>query len=159
MVNIAEAARAAVAGYGAAIALGGNYSIPITEVALQVSSYFLPNYTQFTLGTIGISPNQSIIAESLIAEYTSQRKSGGPGTNIKLQDSRVEVASDQSAICWLKFHIKPQDCVTKPWDWTIIYGFRLVEGGMDNGLDGGWEFGNGDDEQEQFAKRFPGATV
>jgi hypothetical protein len=50
MVNIISAAHAVVTAYSAAIALGGNYSYPLPKLADTVSSFFLPNYTVYTLG-------------------------------------------------------------------------------------------------------------
>lgn len=157
MVNINSAAEAAVAAYSAAIALGGNYSVPLHDVASQVSSFFLPNYSSFSLGHISVSPNQSVVAENFIKEYNEFRTNSGPGTNIWVTHSRVEVVSDESALCWLTYHIRPVSGM-EGWDWTNVYGFRLVKGGAENGLDGGWEFVIGDNEHSQYTKRFPKAN-
>jgi hypothetical protein len=152
MVNITSAAHAAVDAYSAAIALGGNYSYPLPRLASQISSFFLPNYTSFSLGERSVSQNQSVVAENFISLYTEWREEG-PGTHVQIEDSRVEVVSDQSAICWLTYHISPTD-ECEGWNWTNVYGFRLVDGGLENGLQGGWEFAIGDNEHEQYAKRF-----
>ncbi|KAF2253596.1 hypothetical protein BU26DRAFT_538329 [Trematosphaeria pertusa] len=154
MVNITSAAQAAATAYGALIALGGDYTYPLSNLSVQISSFFLPNYTAFSLGEISVSPNASIVAERFISEYTTLRTEG-PGTVVKVTDSRVEVVSDQSALCWLTYRISPQQTNLSGWDWTNVYGFRAVEGGLGNGLDGGWEFAVADQEHEEMAKRYP----
>ena len=156
MVKINSAAETAVAAYSAAIALGGNYSVPLHEVASQVSSFFLPNYSSFSLGQVNVSPNQSVVVDNFIAEYNDFRAKNGPGTDIRVTHSRVEVVSDESALCWLTYHICPINGM-EGWDWTNVYGFRAVKGGIENGLEGGWEFAIGDNEHSQYEKRFPKA--
>ena len=158
MVNIASAAQEAVKAYSAAIALGQNYSYPLHELGSHVSSFFLPNYTSFSLGSNTISANQSVVAENFVSLYTEWRATGGPGTNVTIKDWRIEAVSDQSALCWLTYEINPRPSCMKGWGWTNVYGFRLVDGGMENGLDGGWEFAIGDNEHEQYAKRYPEAS-
>ena len=153
MVQIISAAEKAIVAYSAAIALGSNYSVPLQEIASDLSSFFRPGYTLFALGDITISPNQSVMAEAVIKEYTEYRKDGGPGTDIHVVWSRVEPVSDESAICWLTFLINPTNGMD-PWDWTNAYGFRAVEGGTENGQDGGWEWANGDNEYSSYEKRF-----
>ncbi|KAJ5814492.1 hypothetical protein N7474_006269 [Penicillium riverlandense] len=157
MVSINSAAEAAVAAYSAAIALGGNYSVPLQEAASEVSSFFLPNYSSFTMGKITLSSNQSVVAENFIKEYDEFRASGGPGTDVHVTHSRVEAVSDESALCWLTYHICPINGM-QGWDWTNVYGFRIVKGGIANGLEGGWEFAIGDNEDSQYTKRFPNAS-
>lgn len=158
MVNITSAAHAAVKAYSAAIALGGNYSVPLPSLASEISSFFLPNYTSFTLGTMSISPNQSVVAENFISLYTEWRTSG-PGTDVKVEHSRVEVVSNESALCWMTFRVFPQTADIQGWDWTNVYGFHLVEEGLENGLSGGWEFALADNEELEYAKRYPNATA
>ena len=153
MVDIKSAARCAISAYSAAIALGGNYTVPLPELASEVSSFFLPNYTSYTLGKSAISANQSVVAENFISLYTEWRNSGGPGTVVEVTHTKMQPVSNETALCWLTFHIYPQDGMEE-WEWTNVYGFHLVEGGMENGLDGGWEFGIGDNEHLEYAKRF-----
>ncbi|KAI5464831.1 hypothetical protein BGZ63DRAFT_440152 [Mariannaea sp. PMI_226] len=157
MVNITCAAKAAVSAYGALIAIGGNYSVPLPKLAVDVSSFFLPNYTSFSLGKINALQNKSSIAQNFVAQYTEMRDQG-PGTVIKVEKSRVEAVSDQSALCWLTYRIQPQNTDKAPWSWTNVYGFRLVKGGLENGQAGGWEFAIGDREHEQYEKRYPEAS-
>lgn len=155
MVNIISAAKAAVSAYGAAIALGGNYSVPLPELASQVSAFYLPNCTAFTLGQITVIPDQTIMAEGFTTLYTEWRENG-PGTVVTLSRSRIELVSEGSALCWLTYRICPQTAGVEGWHWTNVYGFRLVEGGMENGLQGGWEFVVSDNEQQEYAKRYGG---
>ncbi|KAF0317227.1 putative rho protein [Colletotrichum asianum] len=130
MVNIREAARAAITAYGLATEKGGNTSVPLQEVAASLAAFYLTNFTSFTLGGSGI------------------------GTNIRPRGGRVEVVSAESAICFVTFEIYPKTRKIDKWSWTNVYGFRL-EQGRSNGLDGGWEFTNADQEYESLLQRIP----
>jgi hypothetical protein len=152
MVNISSAAHAAVTAYGAAIALGGNYSYPLPKLADTVSSFFLPNYTAYTLGKQSLSPNQSVVALGFEKTYTGWRKSGGPGTVVKIIHTNVQPVSNESALCWLTYHIQPQNGML-PWSWTNVYGYRMTEKTLLTKLKGGWEFAIGDDEHLQYDQR------
>ncbi|KAJ3546446.1 hypothetical protein NM208_g1993 [Fusarium decemcellulare] len=154
MVNITCAAREAISAYSGLIALGGDYTFPLSNLSLQVSSFFLPNYTSFSLGKPKISPNQAVVAENFVLLYTDWRENG-PGTHVRIDRSRFETVSNESALCWLTYSISPDNKDMPGWEWTSVYGFRLVEGGMENGLGGGWEFAVGDEEHQEYAKRFP----
>ena len=147
MVNITTAAEAFVAAFAAAIQLGGNTSVPIRTIADTVATFFLPNQTSFSLGSISIRPNESVVAEGAYETFLQYNKSE-VGLDVRLEDSRVEAVSDQSAICWITWKIFPRNC-QKSWDWTNAYGFRLVAN-RTNGLPGGWEWSIGDNEHEQF---------
>lgn len=156
MVNIATAARNAANAYAATIALGRDTSYPLPQLANEVSAFFLPNSTSFVLGSISIPPSQEAIAENFVAVYSDWRDNG-PGTDISVTDTRVDVVSDQSAFCWLTFEISPKSGCGEGWNWVNVYGFRLVDGGIENGQEGGWELTNADNEAEQYAKHFPDA--
>lgn len=150
MVNIHSAAEAAVTAYSAAIALGGNYSYPLPMLASRVSSFFIPNYTSYSLGKMSVSPNQSVVARNFEATYSEWRISDGPGTVVQAIHHKVQPVSNTSALCWLTYHIDPQNGLL-PWEWTNVYGFRRTEEKFTNGLDGGWEFAIGDNEHLQYA--------
>lgn len=154
MVNITCAAREAILAYGTLIALGGDYTYPLSNLSLQVSSFFLPNYTSFSLGKPRISLNESVVAENFVLQYTDWRENG-PGTHVKLDEFRVETVSNESALCWLTYRISPDNSHMPGWEWTNVYGFRMVKEGMANGLNGGWEFAIGDEEHQQYELRFP----
>lgn len=149
-MNIHSAAQSAVTAYSAAIALGGNYSYPLPALAARVSSFFIPNYTSYTLGKMSVSPNQSFVAQNFEAEYSEWRADGGPGTVVQVVHHKVQPVSNSSALCWLTYHIHPQNGLP-PWEWTNVYGFRQTEEKFTNGLHGGWEFAIGDNEHLQYA--------
>lgn len=152
MVNVTSAAHAVVTAYAAAITLGGNYTYPLPVLADRVASFFLPNYTAFTLGAINISPNQSFVAHNFQLQYTDWRQNG-PGTVVTVVQTQVQPVSNETALCWLTYRICPQNHML-PWDWTNVYGFRMTDNVFTNGLRGGWEFAIGDNEHLQYAKRF-----
>ncbi|KAF2121646.1 hypothetical protein BDV96DRAFT_564667 [Lophiotrema nucula] len=154
MVNITTAAKAVAAGYALAISHGANYSIPLSTVADEVSTYFLPNYTSFTLGTINPLQNQSGIAAGFASLYELWRQEDQPGTKVHITKTKVRAVSDQSALCWLTYTIHPTNGMEK-WSWTNVYGFRMVENGTGARRAGGWEFVIGDQEHQEYAKRFP----
>ncbi|RBQ78104.1 hypothetical protein FVER14953_21565 [Fusarium verticillioides] len=152
MVNMTCAAREAILAYSGLIALGGDYTYSLSDLSLKVSSFFLPNYTSFTLGKPNISPNQSVVAENFALLYTDWRDNG-PGTHVTVDDYRVEVVSNESAVCWLTYRISPDDEKMEGWEWTNVYGFRIWKG-MANELSGGWEFAVGGEEHQQYEARF-----
>jgi hypothetical protein len=69
MVNITVSAEVAAAAYALAIHHGSNYSIPLTDVAAEVASFFLPNCTSFALGKQTVSLNATIVAERFVETY------------------------------------------------------------------------------------------
>lgn len=150
MVNIHSAAESAVKAYSAAIALGANYSYPLPKLASHVSTFFMPNYTSYSLGEINLSPNQSVVASDFESIYSEWRSNGQPGTVIQIIHHKIQPVSNSSAICWLKYHIDPQNGLPE-WEWTNVYGFRRTEEKFTNGLYGGWEFAVEDNEHLQYA--------
>lgn len=100
------------------------------------ASFFLANHTPFALGKISTSANQAVVADNFISLYTEWRDSG-PGTVMKVKNSMINVMSNESALCWLTSRISPQTACLQGWNWTNVYGFRLVEGGLENGQHGG----------------------
>ena len=133
MVNITITAKSFVAAFAAAIQLGGNSSVPIRTIADTVATFFLPNQTSFSLGSISIRSNESVVAEGAYETFLQYNKSG-VGLDVRLEESRIEQVSDQSAICWITWKIYPRNC-QKSWDWTNVYGFRLLTNGT-SGLPG-----------------------
>lgn len=154
MVNIRCAAQEAVAAYSSVIALGGDYTYPLSTLGAQVSTFFLPNCTSYHLGTSTISPNQSVVSENFVNLYTQWRENG-PGTHVVITQSRVEPVSNESAICWLTYRVSPVSVDVEGWEWTVVYGYRLLDDGPDKGRNAGWEFVVGDEEHTEYAKRFP----
>lgn len=148
MVNVTAIAESFVAAFAAAIQLGGDPSVPIRTIADSVAIFFLPNQTSFSLGSISVRPNESVVAEGAYETFLQYNKSG-VGLDVRLEESRVEKVSNESAICWITWKIYPKNC-QKSWDWTNAYGFRFVAN-RTNGLPGGWEWSIGDNEHEQFA--------
>ncbi|KAH8882501.1 hypothetical protein GQ53DRAFT_885181 [Thozetella sp. PMI_491] len=147
MVNITDATKAAVAAYAAAVQLGGNISVPIADVARTMAALYLPGFTSFTLGSIIVLTDP---ATNITTDLVLYRESG-IGTNIKYCRSRIQAISDQSAIAWITWSIYPNNSLPE-WQFTDVYGFR-VAANRPNGLAGGWEWSNADEEYLQlFAK-------
>ncbi|GKT44888.1 uncharacterized protein ColSpa_05069 [Colletotrichum spaethianum] len=161
MVNIKEAARAAITAYGLATEQGGNASVPLRDVADSVASFYLANFTSFTLGGITTLENHDIATSGVLKQLQRLNQSG-LGTDIRLCSGRVDVVSSQSALCWVTFEITPRTDKIEKWSWTNVYGFRL-EKGRSNGLEGGWESTNADQEFQTLLERVPdfyaGGTV
>ncbi|KAM7198183.1 hypothetical protein V8F33_005241 [Rhypophila sp. PSN 637] len=178
MVEILTASKAAIKSYATAISLAADLfttGTPVSEVALGMAKHFLPNVTIFTLGSTTTFPDTKFAAsqiENLLRQYTRS----GLGTDIRLERSRVEVLSSQSSICWITWKIFPRNTKEeeeededgcgegktpskKPWTFTLVYGFRLVQPQNrppgSGGLDGGWEWANGDDEFEKLGENWP----
>ncbi|KAK1980173.1 hypothetical protein LZ30DRAFT_724051 [Colletotrichum cereale] len=153
MVNIKEAAQAAMMAYGLATEQAGNASAPLEGVADALASFYLANFTSFALG--GISTLQNHESASAGVLYQLQRfNQSGLGTDIRYCGGRVDVVSNQSALCWVTFEIMPRTDKFEKWSWTNVYGFRLQEG-RSNGLDGGWESTNADQEIGNLLERVP----
>ncbi|GJC79752.1 hypothetical protein ColLi_02590 [Colletotrichum liriopes] len=161
MVRIKEAARAAITAYGLAAQQGGNVSVPLQNVADSLASFYLANFTSFTLGGISTLQNHDIATSGVLKQLQKLNQSG-LGTDIRLCNGRVDVVSNQSALCWVTFEIIPRTDKIGKWSWTNVYGFRLEEG-RSNGLEGGWEFTNADQEYQTLLDRVPnfyaGGTV
>lgn len=161
MVNIKEAARAAITAYGLATQQGGNDSVPLRHVAESLASFYLSNFTSFTLGGVTTVGGENKATEGVLKQL-QQLNASGLGTDIRLRGSSVDVVSKQSAVCWVTFEILPRTKKIGRWSWTNVYGFRL-EKGRSNGIDGGWEFTNADQEFESLLERVPdffaGGTV
>ncbi len=141
MVNITAAAKAAVSAYAAAVQLGGNTSIPLTEVADAMAQLYLPGFTSFTLGSITALGSDPSIG---IAAQLTQYNQSGLGTDFRFCHSRIEPVSDQSAVAWLTWTLRPKNSLA-PWQFTDVYGFRIAAN-RSGGLEGGWEWSNADDE-------------
>ncbi|KAJ5291176.1 hypothetical protein N7478_000427 [Penicillium angulare] len=153
MVNIISASQSVVAAYTATIALTGNYSYPLTSLGDRISTFFLPNYVSFALGDMTVMPNRSYVSEGFQAELTEWRGTG-LGSQVSIIDSIIQPVSNESALCWLTYHIKPENGMA-PWDWTNVYSYRLTDEVSSTGVRGGFEFNNQDNENLQYAKRFP----
>ena len=154
MVNIKEAANTAIAAYAAAVQLGGNSSIPLPDVASAMAQLYLPGFTAFTLGQITTFPNETFAASSISQFLQQVYNASGLGTDIKLEDSRVECVSDQAAFAFITWKIFPKN-EFEPYDFVDVYGFRAVAN-RTNGLPGGWESSIADNEYEELLKRIPG---
>ncbi|KAM7182852.1 hypothetical protein V8F20_012822 [Naviculisporaceae sp. PSN 640] len=168
MVSITKAARAAIKSYAAAVSLGADPSkVPPSQAAAAMAEHYLPNVTLFTLGSITTFPTQQFAAaqiENLLGQYNRS----GLGADIRLDHSRVDPVSEQSALCWITWKIFPasvetsgkqekskdSDTSTKPWSFTDVYGFRLASN-LTNGLESGWEFVIADDEFTKLAENWP----
>ncbi|KAK1572775.1 uncharacterized protein LY79DRAFT_569734 [Colletotrichum navitas] len=161
MVNIKEAAQAAMMAYGLATEQGGNASAPLEGVADTLASFYLTNFTSFALGGISSLPNHEAATAGVLYQLKALNQSG-LGTDIRFCGGRVDVVSDQSALCWVTFEIKPRTDKIEAWSWTNVYGFR-VQAGRSNGLEGGWESSNADQEIGKLLERVPdiykGGTV
>jgi hypothetical protein len=149
MVNITAAVQAAITAYATAVQLGGNTSIPLPSVASAMSALYLPGFTSFTLGGITTFANESIAATGIGGILYLYNQSG-LGTDIRLQESRIEPVSEQSAFCWLTWKIYPKNCL-QPWTFVDVYGFRTAAN-RTGGLEGGWELS---DEYIQLLARVP----
>ncbi|KAF6803296.1 hypothetical protein CSOJ01_10997 [Colletotrichum sojae] len=155
MVNVKDAALATIAAYHLATQKCGNASVPLPEVASSLSSFYLQNFTSFTLGVATRLPDDPV--PGVLQQLQLYEKS--VGTDIRPDRrkgaTRVDVVSNESAICFVSFEIFPRaGSGLAPWGWTNMYGFRMQKG-RENGLDGGWEFTNADQEYQQLLKRVP----
>ncbi|CCF33463.1 hypothetical protein CH063_05652 [Colletotrichum higginsianum] len=163
MVNVKEAAQAAITAYGLATQQGGNASVPLAQVASSLASFYLANFTSFTLGGVSVVGGGETAAKGVLQQLRRLNESG-LGTDIRLcGGGRVDVVSSQSALCWVTFEmVPPRTSKVGRWTWTNVYGFR-VETGRDDGLEGGWEFTNADQEFQTLLERVPdffkGGTV
>lgn len=155
MVNITAAAHTTAAAFALAIGHGANYSNPLAEVAAEVSSFFLPTYTAFSLGSVTPKQNQSTIQEGFVQLYQLWREPGQPGTDVHIISSRtkIEAMSNESASCWMTYCVNPVDG-SEGWEWQTVYGFRLVENGTSNGQAGGWEYALADEEKQAYAQNW-----
>ncbi|OLN86373.1 hypothetical protein CCHL11_06360 [Colletotrichum chlorophyti] len=153
MVNIKAAARAAITAYGLATEQGGNNSVPLRHVAESLASFYLGNFTAFTLGGVATLENGDIASAGVLRQL-QQLNQSGLGTDIRLRKGTVDVVSNQSALCWVTWEILPRERKVEPWSWTNLYGFRLQQG-RSNGLDGGWEYTNSDQEYQTLLERVP----
>jgi len=167
MVNLLAAAKSAIRIYAAAIALGTNSSISTSETAAAMAELYLPNFTSFTLGSVTVFPDTTV-ARAGIEGTLIQFNKTGLGADIRLDHSRVDVVSAQSAICWVTWKIFPKGSevgkgtgrkgakngVPKPWTFVDVYGFRLAAN-RTGGLEGGWEWSNADDEYLKLAENYP----
>ncbi|KAK2009430.1 hypothetical protein LZ32DRAFT_414555 [Colletotrichum eremochloae] len=160
-VNIKEAAQAAMMAYGLATEQGGNASAPLEGVADTLASFYLANFTSFSLGGIKTLPNHEAATAGVLYQLQKLNQSG-LGTDIRYNGGHIDVVSNQSALCWVTFEIRPKTDKIEGWSWTNVYGFRMQEG-RSNGLEGGWESSNSDQEIGKLLERVPdiyeGGTV
>ncbi|KAK1990094.1 hypothetical protein LX36DRAFT_593353 [Colletotrichum falcatum] len=161
MVNIREAAQAAMTAYGLATEQAGNASAPLAGVADALASFYLANFTSFALGGVTTIPDHEAATAGVLYQLRAMNSSG-LGTDIRFRGGRVDVVSDQSALCWVTFEIRPRADGVEGWSWTNVYGFRTQEG-QAGGLAGGWESTNADQEIAGLLARVPdiyeGGTV
>lgn len=153
MVNIKHAAEAAITAFELAVGLGRNNSVPVSEMAAHLAPLYLPTYTGFSLGKVTPNENRSYLLAGMESEFGRMRELG-IGTDVRLIDSRVEVVSPQSALCWMTLKVFPPDDCIEPWSWTNVFGFRATNA-THNGLGGGFEFAIGDQEHAKMEARFP----
>ncbi|KAK0710632.1 hypothetical protein B0H67DRAFT_583102 [Lasiosphaeris hirsuta] len=151
MADITTAAQSTIAAYAAAVAKGSDATAPISEVVSAMAKFYLPAWTSFTLGMSFAFKDDESTQEGIHDELT-RLQSMGLGTDIHLENARVEPISDLSAACWLTWILKPKD--EAPWRFTIVYGFRIAPDRPD-GLVGGWEWVNSDQEYAQLLARNP----
>jgi len=125
----------------------------LSEWAHALSSHYLPGMISFTHGTV--TKMDSDPATSLLLYLEKVNKTFG--RDFRTVNIRAEKVSEQSAVVWMTFELRPKD--GSEWIvWTNLYGFRVLgkEGdGMGTGRMG-WEFTVADGEIEAFAKRGPG---
>ena len=151
MTDITTAATTTIAAYAAAVAKGADPSTPRSELVSSMTKFYLPGWTSFTLGSIVHIPNDEATRAAIEGEF-SRFDAMGLGSDVRLEDSRVERVSDHSAICFLTWTLHPKE--EAPWKFTVVYGFRVAAGRPD-GLVGGWEWVNADDEYRQLLARNP----
>ncbi|KAK2023154.1 hypothetical protein LX32DRAFT_698139 [Colletotrichum zoysiae] len=161
MVNIKEAAQAAITAYGLAAEQAGNTSAPLKDAADAMASLYLANFTAFALGGISTLANQEVARAGVLSQLNTMNQSG-LGTDIRFCGGRVDVVSNQSALCWVTFEIRPRTDKVEGWSWTNVYGFRM-QANRSDGLEGGWESVNSDQEIGGLLERVPdiyqGGTV
>ena len=97
MVNITSAAKAAANMYAGLIALGGNYSYPLSDLSPQIASFFLPNYTAYSLGSIRVSPNQSVVEKAFEKVNKTASSSAATALTSSVPQSSVPASSVASS--------------------------------------------------------------
>ncbi|KAK3356657.1 hypothetical protein B0T25DRAFT_537135 [Lasiosphaeria hispida] len=133
MTNIKTAAQSTITAYAAAVGRGGETPTSLSEVVSSTAKFYLPGWTSFTLGPIVAFKDDESIHAAIPSEL-NRFQSMGLGTDIRLENSRVEPISDLSAVCWLTWILKPKD--EAPWRFTVAYG---CSGLPRTGLTGWWE--------------------
>ncbi|KAK4228104.1 hypothetical protein QBC38DRAFT_168692 [Podospora fimiseda] len=164
MPSITTLTKQTILAYASAISIASNPSSPSTlsEAATAMSTFYLPNVTAFTLGSITIIPNQTVFIQG--TEWTLQKyNSSGIGTDFRLDHYKIDPVSESSAIAWITYRmvvpgLEAEGTTRKGkgvgsnngWKFTNVYGFRVL-------LDGrqGWEWTNADGEYTELLKRYP----
>ncbi|KAK5655867.1 hypothetical protein OQA88_5406 [Cercophora sp. LCS_1] len=151
MADIETAAKATLATYAAAVAKGADPSVPRSEPVSFMAKFYLPGWTAFTLGGIKHFDDDSATLAAIEQAFVIY-DSMGLGADIRLDSSRIEPISSSSAIVFVTWSLHTKDEVA--WKFTVAYGFRLMPGRPD-GLLGGWEWVNADQEFQQLLARNP----
>lgn len=153
MVNVINAAQAAIDTWSAIVRLLAVPDSNVTDIAAKLAPIYLPTYTSITLGSV-TPRNQSSVRDGAAAQFQHSRDIG-LGTNVKLLYSRIEPVSNESAICWLTLYLcPPEKSKIECYTYTEPFGFRLNDT-VENGLGGGWEWGIGDQEFQSACARAP----
>ncbi|KAK4194824.1 hypothetical protein QBC40DRAFT_269805 [Triangularia verruculosa] len=124
-----------------------------------MSTFYLPNTTDFTLGGITRIPDQDAFqqgTEFILGKYNSS----GIGTDFRLEKYKVDPISESSAIAWVTYRMvlpggeggrKGKGAANGGWKFTNLYGFRVLPDGRK-----GWEWTNADGEYTEVLRRYPG---
>lgn len=134
--------------YASAMHTAQDPSTTPASCATVLASHYLPGMTSFTHGTQHRFEAQED-AISGIKIHLERLEKTGWGFDIRLDDSRVEVVSEGSALCWATWRIDPKNGV-EGWSWRNVYGYRK---GQDSKQ--GWEFVISDEEVAGIFKRAP----
>ncbi|KAH6961821.1 hypothetical protein BKA56DRAFT_700123 [Ilyonectria sp. MPI-CAGE-AT-0026] len=177
--SIYTAAYAFATSYGSVYDFYRNGSSSL-ELAENVASYYRVPYTAFFIGNVAYNQTFASITDATIVAYDFF-ENAGIGSNVTMDDLRVEPVSDASALVWITWRIHPNNDL-ESFSWTTLYGYRndldLLAGITTPGVNGtvgpieteecvtsdsgtggrpagGWEFGVSDDEIVTFSQRVP----
>ncbi|KAK0702481.1 hypothetical protein B0T21DRAFT_353585 [Apiosordaria backusii] len=157
MVQITELAKQAVVSYAAAISLAASpsNSSDLSNAAAAMSTFYLPNVTAFTLGSITRIPDQDSFKQG--TEFTlAKYNASGIGTDFRLERYKIDPIGETSAIAWVTYRMvlpgsggvrKGKGMSNGGWEFTNVYGFRVLPGGRQ-----GWEWANADGEYTELLK-------
>ncbi|KAK4495067.1 hypothetical protein PRZ48_013394 [Zasmidium cellare] len=156
MDNVRKKAEAFVLSYKRAMEMSLEPGVSRTACADALASHYKDGFISFTFGqaiTLSNDP-QGKPNYVIVAEHLEKFEKAGFGWKVRLATYNIEVYSEGSAQCWLTWEIEPKN--GQGWQWTNIYGFRLLpnEKGELVG-DGIWEYAVSDNEIAGLLERCP----
>lgn len=146
-VPVKEAAEAFARSYAAAFGPDDNNSRSIAQIADDVASFYRPGMTFFDKDGPKVFKDCWEAAATL-ADEIRKGDERGIGHDLRLVSCRVETASEQSALCWIGWALKPTASGLDPVEFTNVYGYRHAN----EKARLGWEFVIRDQEMMMYKK-------